>query len=251
MGRVARYKKVKACYKPDSFGQWGFGDDGRKSKKRSRTAERLKKKRKDNSFDAVVEDEDDFDLADMQVKRQSTPDPFGVKNTDESADNSFAMSKEEDKLVKAIERQIVKPKKQQYVPGRMEGESKRAFNRRVQRETRQIIKNASTEANNPEKKQKKKEFLKRKKKGKNSKWLADETVEVASDKLTVEDELIAREEETRVRFGEQAERPPTFDVLPRGAKRKPSMLSDLELEKARKKVQEQYADIRAKRRRQG
>jgi hypothetical protein len=83
MGRVARYKKIKAC---DPFAKgnrrktiggetvWGIGDDGRKLKKRSRTAEKLRAQRKkktkldkftDRAFDAPPDDGDEFDMKDL------------------------------------------------------------------------------------------------------------------------------------------------------------------------------------------
>ena len=92
MGRVAKYKKVKSFdpYSKKNNGQvdlstvgvWGFGDSGRKVKKRSRRAEQLRQKNKKKrmndkeygGFDLPPTDTcgDDFDLSDIvgTVKKQ-------------------------------------------------------------------------------------------------------------------------------------------------------------------------------------
>jgi len=93
MGRVSKYKKIKACdpYSKKNGGNvdlstvgiWGLGDNGRKKKRKSRTAERLKaqkgkkhKKNKNNDdgdgFDLPPSEADEFDLMDLMgsVKKQ-------------------------------------------------------------------------------------------------------------------------------------------------------------------------------------
>ena len=85
MGRVAKYKKVKAFDRKHSGGEyvWGENDGRPKKKKRSKTAEKLKqiklKRRRDGDidpfncgvggYDLPPQEKDDFDLSDMKVKR--------------------------------------------------------------------------------------------------------------------------------------------------------------------------------------
>mmetsp|Transcript_6437 Transcript_6437/g.7410 ORF Transcript_6437/g.7410 Transcript_6437/m.7410 type:complete len:347 (+) Transcript_6437:45-1085(+) len=105
MGRVAKYKKVKS-FDPYSkknggkvdlptVGIWGLGDDGRKIKKRSQKAERMRAKKNkdikrstknrgndDGGFDAPPTEADEFDMTDLMgsVKKQNleTNDILGV-----------------------------------------------------------------------------------------------------------------------------------------------------------------------------
>jgi len=106
---------------------------------------------------------------------------------------------------------------------RKEGESKNAYNKRTRAETRQIIKQTSAKEN-PEKKLKKKEFLNQKKKNKKRSsssnitddWGDDNEYQDGNDTLITGERAMAMVDE--VRFGEQAERPPVFRHLPRGAK---------------------------------
>lgn len=196
---------------------------------------------------------------------------------------------EDEKLHKKFEAQVV-PKKSTIVKseGRMVGESKNAYSKRVKQETRQIIQRANQQAHNPEKRLKKKEFLTLKKKNGTSKKRKnkfhsndndddeDDTFRMDDDDynngsgklLTGEQAVAARERATRVQFGEQAERPPNFTQLPRGAidlKKKKQKLSSptslktqrdidaeaLAMDLIRKKVQAQYAEIKARRRNNG
>ena len=206
---------------------------------------------------------------------------------------SKLIATEDEKLHKKFEAQVV-PKKSTIVKsdGRMVGESKNAYSKRVKQETRQIIQRANQQAHNPEKRLKKKEFLTLKKKNGTSKKRKnkfvnnddnDDAFQLDDDNdynnigksdrlLTGEQAVAARERATRVQFGEQAERPPNFTQLPRGAidlknkkKQKMSLSSsstsfktqqDIDTEAfamdlIRKKVQAQYAEIKARRRNNG
>jgi hypothetical protein len=192
---------------------------------------------------------------------------------------------------------------------RMPGESKRAYQKRCRDETRQIIyKTTTTMKKNVEKLQRKKDFLKqKKKKKKGNKNIGaasvgqydndsddddDDYRQVASSSnttfLTGERAVAAMAaaagaapsakkktaHDNPVRFGEQAERPPVFRQLPRGAQPKkishnnnnnnnnnPGLLSSPEqiitaestnaMEHLRRKVQAQYARVRAQRKAAG
>jgi hypothetical protein len=325
MGRVARYKKVKS-FDPyssknggridlDTVGVWGLGDMGRRAKKRSRTAENLRRKRKkaksDGGFDIEPASGDDFDLADLvgSVKREANPardlsadnkpvvvsSAVGNKSTKRPAvpaslhtpGASSPMADEEQKvaakMMKQLESQVEqnavsKNSLQQHQPeGRMPGESKNAYRRRVKRETRQILQRERMQARNPEKLRRKKDFLNNKKKKKSGKktWEPEDGDTSSAYQytgqnggtdrgLTVEQKLEERARETEVRFGEQAERPPVFKQLPRGAKAKKqkatttgkmsetAVLAEQEaMEAVRQKVQAQYALIKAKRKQAG
>jgi len=119
---------------------------------------------------------------------------------------------------------------------RMEGESKNAYRKRVATETRLIIKRERQESHNPERRRRKLEFLNnrrnKKRKGKSNATQDHQPHGVErfsmsdgngafdddDDLVTAERVLATRERETQVVFGEQAERPPTFRQIPRGAK---------------------------------
>jgi hypothetical protein len=130
-------------------------------------------------------------------------------------------------------------KEKQLSHARMQGESKNAFNKRTRAETRQIIKNSTTTTKNHEKLQRKKEFLKNKKKNKKRKGgggmysynndedsdgddYNNDTSYSVKGAGKGKDSLPADEP---VRFGEQAERPPTFRQIPRGAKVKSNTIT--------------------------
>ena len=335
MGRVARYKKVKACdpyssknrgrlLDADTVGVWGLGDSGRKAKKRSLTSQKLRSMRKKSGatmttkteFD-VAPESDDFDLADLvgslkrekcsveeeQLLQQRTPvaAPTVARNKDDTVaaaalSNSKAKpqssleEKEEQKLMNKVKQQVEpKPASLMAAEGRLPGESKRAYNKRVKLETRQIIQRSSRLEHNPEKRQKKKDFLnnkKKKNKRKRAAWDDDEGDDVPEQNdddhrfelegtsagtttgqlLTGEQAVAARARATQVRFGEQAERPPVFAQLPRGASKKqqPAGSSSSRkkkeeqieaerqaMDRMRRKVQAQYAAIKAKRKQNG
>lgn len=325
MGRVARYKKVKA-FDPyssknggrldaDTVGVWGLGESGRRARKRSRTSQKLRTLRKKNplgasaDFDVAPEQHDDFDLADLvgSLKREKNPldeedmkqkpyvppklasdrtataAPSKTKTTAAAADPK---EKEQAKLLKKVQQQVSNKLTEPNFEDRRPGESRRAYNRRVKLETRQIIRKERQMEHNPLKRQKKKEFLNSKKK-KRSRRAAfdhsdddscaiDERTEQAEGKLlTGEQAVAARARATQVHFGEQAERPPVFHQLPRGAKNHSKGQSynkgtgktygsgsggmkeeEIEAERQamdlmRRKVQAQYAAIKAKRKQAG
>ena len=180
------------------------------------------------------------------------------------------------KVQSQVENEVAKTEAKKHA--RMEGESKNAYNKRTRAETRQIIKQTSAKQN-PEKKQKKKEFLNNKKKNKKKGGYSDTGDEYGDnnyndygdgngDTLITGERAIAMVDE--VRFGEQAERPPVFRHLPRGAKvqdkappttkisQKTKGMSpeDVEaesrnMELIRRKVQAQYNVMKLKRRRAG
>lgn len=323
MGRVSKYKKIKSCdpyskqnkkLQPggidlSTVGVWGLGDDGRKPKKRSRTAERLKamrtsKKRQEklqqkygnnqmDGLDLPPSEKDEFDLSDLvgSVKKQKletsildtvTKDLCSATNTKEASFQSIVSTStgnvacipksdhDETKVARLLKLdQQIKGKDEQkriHNHQRMEGESKKAYSKRSKAETRQIIQN-TTIRKNTEKLQKKKEFLKNKKKNKqNRKAGSDENsgyYEEDNLDFVTDDRAAATDE---VRFGEQAERPPVFRQLPRGAKKTKHTPKVKELqskngmsqeeiqaesnsmERMRRRVQAQYAAIRSKRR---
>jgi hypothetical protein len=152
---------------------------------------------------------------------------------------------------------------------RIEGESKRAYAKRTKIETRHIIQQSTTEKNS-EKIKLKKEFLNQKKKNKKSKKKGSVSTYDPNemDDYTKHDmTLDAPAQPEHVHFTEQAERPPMFKQLPRGAKEKgkkgkdqskTSGMTDVQVEAEKKtmdlmrrKVQAQYDVIKARRKRAG
>ena len=287
-----------------TVGMWGLGDNGRKAKKRSRRSEHLRASRNkrprsadEEGFDLPVK-KDEFDLKDLvgSVKKQKLPALLKDNNNGNDADlfsvdrvavngNVASIPKTDEDEKKAARllkvREQVKretEKKEAKKHARMEGESKNAYSKRTKAETRQIIKQ-STETKNSEKKEKKKEFLKNKKKNKKrgsaSYGIAGEAElrggrdDGESESLITGERAIAMADE--VRFGEQAERPPVFRQLPRGAKAEKDGPKTKAAKKAaakgmtedeveaesnamelmRRKIQAQYAAIKVKRRRAG
>uniref|UniRef100_A0A8J9X4X5 Coiled-coil domain-containing protein n=1 Tax=Phaeodactylum tricornutum TaxID=2850 RepID=A0A8J9X4X5_PHATR len=303
MGRVARYKKVKACdpyskenggrIQLDEVGIWGIGKDSRKPKKRSKTSERLRVKRKktteiDDGFDAPPEKGDDFDMADLygtlkQEKVQNEQFDLGSSVKAHTTIITKTPSKpnppidEDDKktnMILKLDEQVDKKKAAVQSLGRMEGETKNAFRKRVKAETRQIIKRERMDLHNPEKRQKKKEFLNKEKSKKRkasslsfgddddeSNYQSDTTVEKNGGLITGERAVAARAVATQAHFGEQAERPPVFRQLPRGAIKKADKKSSVSklfrdedilaehqaMESIRRKVQAQYSLIKRQR----
>jgi len=302
MGRLSKYKKIKSFdpYSKKNGGQvdlskvgiYGFGDNGQKVKKRSKKSELLRSKKRQKKsddgggFDLPPTEKDEFDLADLtgSVMKQNLKNPI-EENTEESA-YKIALKgnvatipktdKDESKVsrILKLETQLKESIKKKTTESfaRMEGESKRAFNKRTKIETRQIIQ--KTAEKNPEKRLKKKEFMnnkkKSKKKGSGSFNQFNDSQESADDDdgdsfITGERAVAAMADE--VRFGEQAERPPVFRQLPRGAKakgEKPKTASKSKgmtddevarekgaMEMMRRRVQAQYAAIKEKRKRAG
>lgn len=295
MGRVAKYKKIKACdpYSKKNRGNldlanvgvWGLGDNGRKAKKRSRKAELMRKKKKrrtsddddDDGFDLPPTNKDEFDLADLvgSVKKEKQKNLM-ADASEESAykialkGNVVATLPKTDADEKKVARMLnlesqLKEKVNKKVAeshARMEGESKRAYARRTKVETRQIIQKSAVI--NPEKRLKKNEFLKQKKNKKKGSHDITTSVDNGSDGGSF---ITGERAVAEVRFGEQAERPPTFKAFPRGAKAKDQKSKSASkskgmtnaqvaaennaMELMRRKVQAQYASIKAKRKRAG
>jgi hypothetical protein len=254
-------------------------------------------------FDLVPSDnEDDFDLDDLtgSLKKQKPMNPSkflemedefgtqikGVTSTTTTKTVSSSSTKTQEKPLDPIKEAEAEAREAEKLlkldknggnntsvdkkapEGRRENESKRAYNRRVKAETRQIIKNQQLEELNPEKRRKKKEFLTQKKKRKRSKGQSAVASGGGSD-----DEERKFQRQENIPFGTQVERPPTFTAVPRGASKakatgkndrnsknnkKSGFKSDAQieaeqrnLERMRQKVQEQYALIKAKRKRAG
>lgn len=292
MGRVSRYKKIKS-FDPyskanggkvqlENIGVWGFGEDGRKPKKRSRTSEKLRAKRKRMAeipgFDAPPEGGDEFDPNDLfgTVKKQKSDTdellgksekpkrvtvPIATKLEDRKTETKIDEDMESNKVLK-IEENLKKNESNQIKMTRIDGETKAAYKRRVRTETRQIIQRERLSSMNAEKRQKKKEFLNQKKKKRKN---GEQQMFSDDEPVGAERKLYLRESNTRAQFGEQADRPPTFKNVPRGAKQKSSKKSNKKetmgdaqieaerraMESMRRRVQAQYATLKQARRRQG
>eukprot|EP00536_Pseudo-nitzschia_multiseries_P002252 jgi/Psemu1/183149/e_gw1.30.206.1 len=313
MGRVAKYKKVKS-FDPYSkqnrgnidlsaVGVWGLGDNGRKKKKRSLKAEKLRAKKhrnratngkaasrggiddNDGGFDVPPSEGDEFDMADLASNNNkndksnnareesydqvvtSTGNVANIPKTDADEQKIERLLRVDQQLEQKSE------KEKQAGHGRMEGESKRAYAKRTRAETRQIIKQSAATTKNLEKLQKKKEFLKNKKKNKKRKAYDDIYDNGNNNDGNNDDDWEfdnrrggAREKETPVeapiRFNEQAERPPVFRQIPRGAKARAANATkgmtehQVEAERdamelMRRRVQAQYKAIKSKRRHAG
>lgn len=265
-------------------GMWGLGDNGRKAKKRSRRSEvlRLNKKHKTNDanagFDLPPSEKDDFDIKDLvgSIKKQEVETlkaaPSSKSETRIAVGGNVATipkTQEDEKAVARVlrvEKQAKAVEKEQRLKAqaRLEGESKRAYARRTKSETRQIVKQSTVERN-PEKMKKKKEFL-NKKKNKN-KFKQQQSDFVGTEEEMEKDrqlDMPAAPED--VHFTEQAVRPPMFKQLPRGAKAKAKKdkkgskpgMTDAQvkaesnaMEVMRRRVQAQYASIKARRKRAG
>lgn len=299
MGRVARYKKIKS-FDPyskenrgrialDRVGVWGLGDDGRKVKKRSKTVEKLRAKRKrklsgeKNVFDLPPVEKDEFDMNDLvgSIRKDQSPPKLEkmkafVDVVPTPCQKPVTIPNESDDLKEArllkIDKQIQRNATEAPIKiARLEGESRAAFNRRVMLETRQIIRDQKVKNRNPEKKILKKEFLQRKKGKKKAPSGSDsddyditgrQTDELPGAKRKSDSEKV---EDGPVMFWEQAQRPPTFQKLPRGALKKGKdqdcsariasrmeVASEQEsMELLRRKVQAQYAAIKARRKENG
>lgn len=295
MGRVARYKKIKAC---DPFAKngglmtnvWGEGNNGQRPKKRSLTAQKQRSKRKrgafsqddgdsDGGFDRPPSGKDDFDIHDLvgslkpekpvdllkeDIEENRTKKP----RVEVAAGPQEALSLEKETREAKFLKVSLEKTKETLVAPRMDGESKRAFHKRMQTETRRAIRNEKIETTgNPEKKERKKEFLKLKKKKKKGSRTKEDDVggsrpyhsDDESNELITGERAAAAQ---KVPFGDQVERPPSFQVLPRGATAKKSMSSgksnsgmndaqqhaeQRSMEKMREMVQARYALIKAQR----
>jgi hypothetical protein len=307
MGRVARYKKIKACdpFARNGMGMmsfmWGEGDNGQRQKKRSKTSEKLrhsKQQRKklrrqdddddDDNFDDYFnlppsDQKDEFIMEDMVHSIQKQAPPVNVLDTlDPSEQKSEAFSfpdlshthvasgpkealslDQELRASRFLKLDVSQPssnvlkKSDSQVEGRKEGESKRAFSKRMKLEIQRAIRKEKVlQTDNTESKKRKKEYLKERKEKKRRKQLpqAPELDSIESPRREIP-------------WNEQAERPPTFSVLPRGAVSKTkgshSLSSDSSLltaskqhaeqramERMREMVQERYAILKAQRKHQ-
>lgn len=289
MGRVARFKKIKACdpYSRenrgrvvlDRVGVWGLGDSGRKTKKRSLVAQKFQamkqKRRKGNprdgdGFDLPPTEGDDFDTNTFVV--QKTKKPLTLDDVTPATMSKKEVEKEEKRINKLLKiEQQVEPKKGPVAaPDRLPGESRNAYLKRVKVETRQIISEVKQSKRSTKKKQKKKEFLNNKKMKKKGGATATNRDTNDEDYNESDDELVTVDHATRAAntpaFGEQAERPPEFKLLPRGASKKDKdtkssggkkrksmddedvLAEQQAMELMRRKVQAQYALVRQKRR---
>ncbi len=204
----------------------------------------------DGGFDVPPSEKDEFDMADLvgSIKRQkvekdllgsssssSTGQTLSKRQAPEAYDKIITKdgsvahipktSEDETKVNKLLklEEQLDKKSKERrdQSHARMEGESKNAFNKRTRAETRQIIKQTNT-VKNHEKLARKKEFLKQKKKRKKAGG-APAMYDNDNDDFAGNDNKFAKRQQQKdlpVRFGEQADRPPIFRQIPRGAKQK-------------------------------
>lgn len=295
MGRTAKYKKIKACdpfsrknggkLDLETVGIWGYSDNGAKTRKRSKTAEKLRqqkinrklKRMKDPRSRAKFQNalngncglnrppsdiEDEFSLQDIQgsVKPQtySASIPLETKSFP-TVKPSAGDSKNSNKVGGFDEKEIREATKllgnssSKMAKGRQENESKKAYSRRVKDETRMIIKQTKLKELNPEKRERKKEFLKKKKKRKRSVPSEGHDDDYNQDFARPVDE---------VPFGHQVERPPMFKTLPKGKKTKKEPKKVLKrgryvdtdqkaMESLRQKLQDQYALIKQQRKRAG
>ncbi|CAB9505431.1 expressed unknown protein [Seminavis robusta] len=216
------------------------------------------------------DDEDEFDMNDLQgsVRTARLEDTLSSKGEESMetlsgvtrvVNNPLDEMKEAEKLLK---QHATTTDQQKQYEGRREGESKNAFSKRVKAETRQIIKQQTLDTLNPEKKKRKKEFLNNKKKRKKRKQQQQQQQSFDNDN-DHDDHDIQRED--HIPFGHQVERPPTFQSLPRGATTKKKAHNNKDnnknalnvkaeqanLEQMRLQVQEQYAAIKARRKRGG
>lgn len=283
----------------EHVGVWGLGVGRKRKKQPSRTAERLraqrKKAKKDDDWDAPPNNDDgggagadDFDLNDLtgSLRRQMPPKvedvvaPPVATTTTTIVPTTGRLSSENELLATALvdkeerhvtrllklNKQVEKKKPVVASEGRMEGESKRAYHRRVAKEARQIIRRENMTTHNPEKRQRKKEYLKEKKKRKKN----SHSGEGAGRESNEDDDFITgdqahAERQSQVLFGDQVEAPPVFRKLPRGATTKKTATGTSKslkgtkaitaeqeaMDLIRRKVQAQYAMVKAKRKQMG
>ena len=306
MGRVAKYKKIKACDpfskknagKQPMLGIWGLDDNGRRAKKRSATARNLKQRKlkkqnrgqEEEIFDLPPIGGDDFDLGDILRINRIEPPALDLLDETELATNTATVVPKSgsnvDKTTQGIAQDPMLEEKRanrllKIKPDhpsnrikkveRFPGESRKAFEKRFKSETRQLIRNEELQRRNPEKRQRKKEFLNKKKKmrgkshndsgdGDNDYRVGDVATLSTSDGFVTGEQAVAR-----MMLGDQVERPPIFNQLPRGATVKVKKMTfkssqnknesiaaeQKAIENLRRKAQAQYALLKAKRRKAG
>lgn len=235
--------------------------------------------------------EDEFDMKDLQgtlsrQKPKSNPlfdkhdsSLLTLKSSKSAAagddDGEFKIPKQDvidrkeiKEASQLLRKDPIAKKKEVTKMGRQESESKRAYNKRVKTETRQIITTQKIREMNPEKKQRKKDFWKakklKKKGGKSGAAGGAGQAGYDNDDYDSDDGYRQEPEEQRNVFQAEPQRPPTFKTLPRGAvskkavEGKKKMTTDKvvkqeqkNLERMRMQVQAQYAIIKAKRKQAG
>lgn len=258
MGRVARYKKVKSFEKRKA-GELDPLFDARRSKRKRNG------NKKQQEFDLPPKPVDHEDVgASMQEKPKGggiVNGKIGFEILDLKEEARLARFANEDSrsLAKKTKNN---PHVKAIIQGKKEGESMRAFSKRVRQETGEILRREQkAEKVNSTRQAKKKEYLKNKKLKKKGKMAAaaDDYDTYNSDDENAKKYSL---DDRKIMFGEQAERPPEFKHLPRGAKKKrvvadknEGSLIDREkqaaeqrnLEIMRQRVQSQYALMKAKR----
>jgi hypothetical protein len=266
-------------------------------------------------FDLPPQGKDEFDLSDLRVKKikkttleddlisssmgvKSTVKTIGEVPTASIIDNKVKIGNqtvdvaipkddaEERRMTKVlnIDRKTGKSKseKTKTIHERQEGESMRAFNKRLKEQTKYALaqdfkkmrNNAHpTEANGTHigKREKRKEFMKNRKQKKKSMshgYSYDESDDENIYKNDHEKQLITGENDVASlpSFLVQPEAPPTFNRLPRGATKKNKVKANGRnngmdedsikaeqnaMEAMRRKVQAHYALVKAKRRKEG
>eukprot|EP00979_Chaetoceros_neogracilis_P003486 scaffold602_cov227-Chaetoceros_neogracile.AAC.8 len=253
MGRVSKYKKVKKFDKEHKGGEYVWGTQvSTKKKKRSLTAEKYRQKKmkrehfKDGGGFDVPHEKDDFDI------------------------NDFVVEKDEKRR---LDDGLVTPKHQTVLPSVPAEEGDIKPSAIVKNDVVKIEKEPEEDEERLAKIQRKKEYAKLrklKKKGKGRIVVSNDS----DDELPVRDGYDNNDNfvtgEQAVSFLERAERPPTFDRLPRGAHKKLKLTikgvnddtggkmdegkikaEQNSMEIMRRKVQAQYALLKAKRKQQG
>jgi hypothetical protein len=245
MGRVARFKKIRACdpysrenrgrIALDRVGVWGLSDSGRKPKKRSLVAQKMqaakRKRRKgqggasgmEEGFDLPPNEEDEFDSTTFVVQKKTKPLSLDDVEAEVKTQTPKEAEKEEKRINKLlkIDAQVETKTKKANVPEKMPGESKGAYRKRVHAETRQLMNEARKSKASGKKKEKQKEFFKNKKLKKKGLVAAGHDNEDVDD--SDGDDIIRERVKDTPKFGEVAERPPEFRALPRGAAKKDSV----------------------------
>lgn len=339
MGRVAKYKKVKAFDRKRTSGEyiWGENDGRPTKKKRSKTAEKLKqnklKRRRGvdidrfncgvGGYDLPPSGKDEFNLSDFKVKKikkqnwddglnlnssslSSSSSAFTLKKSDVTPKAAISNDKvkvgnrsvtctipkddkEERKMAKSLNIDLNSGKSKSNITKtiheRQAGESKTAFKKRMKQGAiaalAQDFKNKNSrnansgndweaDAGGSNRQQKRKESMKQKKL-KKKKGVAvlrnnDTFDDRVDNDMNYEKGFITGENAVAAipSFLEQAEAPPSFDRLPRGAVHKKltmKMKNGMDdksikaeqdaMEAMRRKVQAQYSLLKAKRRQEG
>mmetsp|Transcript_47944 Transcript_47944/g.71011 ORF Transcript_47944/g.71011 Transcript_47944/m.71011 type:complete len:321 (+) Transcript_47944:106-1068(+) len=316
MGRVAKYKKIKSCdpfskqnkSKSRRDDEFCFGFDGtdrirpqkmakRDRKKHNRANPTKWKRRKEEiSYDAPPPQDDDFEIGSLHKVRKDKRKLDSLEGAIERiADVSSSSgggtgggniprtAQEEKKIARILKlgagnmKQNPSADNKKAIEGRMEGESMRAFDRRVKDETRMILAksmqgsggtgmSALKNANRERYDKKRIFFEKKKQRKKKCSGGYEYQNDTAQDEDDNDDTFMTGERAVAMsHFGDQVERPPEFKVLPRGAKRKEKKLSGggglesdenkaaerRQMEKMREKARMQYALMKQKRRKDG